>query len=186
MSRTTAASLVLLCLLTACKPQPKTVTGTVNSPLTEPDTVNSMPVEAKVGEGMSLSVKGLDGKAIELTALRGQWVVVNMWATWCGPCIEEMPELSALDSMHEDVTVIGLDMEDIPLEDLKAFLEKHPVTYPIAAMDPMQPPAGFGAVQFLPKTWLIDPTGKLHKIFAGPVNAALLRSEIDSATKAKK
>lgn len=166
----------------ACKPQTSQSPTVAPAPTAKPP---SAPVEAKVGEAMSLSVKTLDGKNFDLAAQRGHWVVVNMWATWCGPCIEEMPELSAFDAMNEDTKVIGLDMEDITPQELEASLEKHPVTYPIAAMDPANPPAGFGSVQYLPKTWLIDPAGKLAKVFAGPVDATQLRAGMDQAVSAK-
>lgn len=142
----------------------------------------TLPTEAKVGEHMTLSVPTLEGKRFTLEAERGSWVVVNMWATWCGPCIEEMPELSALDAMHEDIRVIGLDMEDLPRAELDAFLAKHPVVYPIAAVDPSQPPAGFGSVQYLPKTWLINPNGVLVQVFPGPVTAQRL---LDAIARAK-
>ncbi|QYR53529.1 TlpA family protein disulfide reductase [Lysobacter soyae] len=179
-----AASLIVVLGAGACSRQtPTGATADAPEQATQAP-VPAPPTEAKVGDAMTLSVPTLDGKTFDLAAQRGHWVVVNMWATWCGPCIEEMPELSALDAMNEDVKVIGLDMEDIARADLDAFLEKHPVVYPIAAMDPMRPPAGFGSVQFLPKTWLIDPNGKLARVFAGPVHANMLREEIDKSAKA--
>ena len=83
----------------------------------------------------ALEVKTVDGKPWRLADHRGRWVVVNYWATWCGPCLKEMPELSALDAMREDVEVIGLAYEDIAPADLQAFLAQHPVVYPVAPVD---------------------------------------------------
>lgn len=184
MSRGTIQKLFLatawLAVVAGCKPEPAPPAAPAPAAPVTPAAAPAAPTEAKPGEVMSLKVKTLDGKAFDLAALRGHWVVVNMWATWCGPCIEEMPELSALDAMNEDIKVIGLDMEDLPRAELDAFLEKHPVVYPIAQIDPTQPPPGFGMVQFLPKTWLIGPEGTLVKVFAGPVNAARIRAEIDA------
>lgn len=124
-----------------------------------------------------LKVATLDGKQFDLAAQRGQWVVVNFWATWCGPCLKEMPELSALDAMREHVEVIGLDYEDIAPNDLKAFMQKHPVVYPIAIVDVYKPPQDFEAPRGLPNTYLIAPDGRVAKRFLGPVTA----KDIDEA-----
>jgi len=128
----------------------------------------------------TLEVTTIDGKPWTLAARRGQWVVVNFWATWCGPCLKEMPDLSALDAMREHVEVIGLDYEDIEPADLKAFMQKHPVVYPIAIVDVYKPPRYFEAPRGLPNTYLIAPDGKVAKRFLGPVTA----KDIDEAIAA--
>jgi len=128
----------------------------------------------------TLKVATIDGKQFDLAAQRGQWVVVNYWATWCGPCLKEMPDLSALDAMREHVEVIGLDYEDIEPDALKAFLKQHPVVYPIAIVDVYNPPKDFEAPRGLPNTYLIAPDGKVAKHFLGPVTA----KDIDEAIAA--
>ena len=125
-----------------------------------------------------LEVKTIDGKAWRLADHRGRWVVVNYWATWCGPCLKEMPDLSALDAMREDVDVIGLAYEDTTPADLRTFLLKHPVVYPVAIVDVYAPPAAFDAPRGLPTTWLIAPDGKVARHFLGPVTAADLQAAI--------
>jgi thiol-disulfide isomerase/thioredoxin len=126
----------------------------------------------------ALEVTTVDGKPWRLADRRGHWVVVNYWATWCGPCLKEMPELSALDAMREDVEVIGLAYEDTTPSDLKAFLVKHPVVYPVAPVDVYDPPAAFDAPRGLPTTWLIAPDGRVARHFLGPVTAADLEAAI--------
>lgn len=126
----------------------------------------------------TLEVSTIDGKPWRLADHRGHWVVVNYWATWCGPCLKEMPELSALDAMREDVDVIGLAYEDTTPADLKAFLGKHPVVYPVAVVDVYSPPAAFDAPRGLPTTWLIAPDGRVAHHFLGPVTAADLEAAI--------
>lgn len=129
----------------------------------------------------TLQVQTVDGKAYDLAAHRGQWVVVNFWATWCGPCLQEMPELSALHAMRGNVEVVGLAYEDIEPEEMSQFLQEHPVAYPIAILDPYNPPQDFATPRGLPMTYLIAPDGKVAKQFLGPVNAQIVEQAIVDA-----
>lgn len=128
-----------------------------------------------------LGVDTLDGSSFDLAAQRGKWVVVNYWATWCSPCLKEMPDLDAFARARDDVTVIGLAYEDISVEDMRAFLVEHPVSYPIAIIDVYEPPAAFPAPRGLPMTWLIGPEGQVAKHFLGPITVRDLEQAIVAA-----
>jgi thiol-disulfide isomerase/thioredoxin len=132
-----------------------------------------------------LSVQTIEGQPYELAAQRGQWVVVNFWATWCGPCIKEMPELSELDSARDDISVIGLAFEEIEVADMQKFLAKRPVSYPIAILDVYAPPADFPAPKGLPMTWLIGPDGEVANKFLGPVTRKDLENAVAAAASEK-
>ena len=174
--------------LAGCKPDAgEAPAPAARSPAVAADTVaKAAPVtggeaSANATKAMpSLRVTTVDGKPWDLAQHRGRWVVVNFWATWCAPCLKEMPDLSALDAMREHVEVIGLAYEDIEPAALQAFLEEHPVAYPIAIVDVYAPPADFATPRGLPTTYLLAPDGKLSKHFLGPVTAA----EIDAAIAA--
>lgn len=129
-------------------------------------------------ERPSLQVTTLDGAEYDLTGQRGKWVIVNYWATWCGPCIKEMPELSALAALRQHIAVIGLAFEDTSEDELRAFLAKRPVAYPIARIDVYEPPKDFGAPRGLPTTWLIGPDGRMLRKYTGPVTARMLEDDI--------
>jgi len=129
----------------------------------------------------ALRVSTLDGEAYDLAERRGRWVVVNFWATWCAPCLKEMPELSALDAMHEHIEVIGLAYEEIEPDAMRAFLVEHPVVYPVAIVDTYDPPADFDTPRGLPMTWLIAPDGTVAHRVVGPVTAADIEAAIAAA-----
>jgi thiol-disulfide isomerase/thioredoxin len=125
-----------------------------------------------------LVVETLEGRSYDLASQRGQWVVVNFWATWCPPCIKEMPELSALDADRDDVSVVGLAFEEIDPEELRTFLKNHPVVYPVALVDVYNPPADFSTPRGLPLTYLIAPDGTVADKVMGPVTRAELEKMI--------
>lgn len=127
----------------------------------------------------TLKINTLDGKPYDLAQQRGKYVIVNYWATWCVPCIKEMPDISRFVAAHKDqVGAIGLAYEDTDKADIQAFLAKHPVSYPIAQVTLDQPPKDFDEPRGLPTTWLIGPDGKVARRFVGPVTEASLGEAI--------
>ena len=132
-------------------------------------------------ERPTLKIATLDGAQYDLAAKRGRWVVVNFWATWCSPCLKEMPELDALDAEREDIEVLGLAYEEIEPADLRAFLAERPVKYPVAIVDVYDPPADFPTPRGLPMTHVIAPDGTVAKRFMGPVTKDELAAVVDGA-----
>lgn len=144
------------------------------------DRAQAQTAQGLVGTTPTLVIGTLDGASFDLSAQRGRWVVLNWWATWCGPCIKEIPELNEL-ARRDDVAVLGLDFEEIERADLDAFLVEHPVGYPIAPVDVFEPPAGFPVPRGLPLTYLVAPDGVVAKAFVGPVTRADLERAIADA-----
>lgn len=140
---------------------------------------------AEAAKTPELKVATLDGGTFDLAAQRGKWVIVNFWATWCSPCIKEMPDISRFVESREDVSAIGLAFGDEEIPDVVAFLKKHPVKYPIANVPIAEPPKDFGAPKGLPTTYLIAPDGSIAKKFTGPVTTADLEKAIAAGAKAK-
>ncbi|MGN2254717.1 TlpA family protein disulfide reductase [Frateuria sp. GZRe12] len=138
----------------------------------------AVPVQAAMPAQPSLKVTTLDGKPFDLAAQRGYWVIVNFWATWCVPCIKEMPDISHFVKTHANVRAIGLAYEDSDKADIQAFLAKHPVSYPIAQVSLDDSPKDFDEPRGLPTTYLIAPDGHVAKRFVGPVTGQSLDAAI--------
>lgn len=140
-----------------------------------------LPFEKVLGEGevIDLSLPRLGGETLQFSDYRGQWLVVNYWATWCAPCRKEIPELSELHDEREDITVLGLAFEDADESDFEDFLSEFEVTYPILLVDVYNPPEPFGSPKALPTTYILDPEGRSVKTFVGPVTRQTLESFIN-------
>ena len=124
----------------------------------------------------------------DLKDYRGKWVVVNYWATWCPPCLEEIPDLIKFHDKHKDhdAVVVGVDYEDLTATQLAGHVKQLGISYPVMQADPSVNPA-FGDVPGLPTTFLINPQGELVAKQVGPITAAALESYIHrkSAAQAK-
>lgn len=169
---------VLLVLLAACGGGQEPGT---EAPPAEPPEGGADPRPAAAGDGQaapSFALETLDHGRFDLAEQRGHWVVVNFWATWCTPCLEEIPDLSALAARREDVRVIGLAYEEIEPEAMRDFLQAHPAGYPVAILDIYDPPPGIDPPRGLPLTWLVAPDGGLVRRFLGPVTSEDLEAEI--------
>src|SRR6201985_1446676 len=127
----------------------------------------------------SLSVKTLDGGSFDLSKQSGKWVIVNFWATWCSPCLKELPDISAFVTAHKDkVAGIGLDFEDTEKADVEKFLQQHTLSYPVAQVNPDDPPKDFDTPKGLPNTYVIAPDGHVAKAFLGPITMSDLDAVI--------
>ena len=176
-----AALVAALAMLAACK-QPTAPTTDTAKPSAAATAAPAATAQVKATKDIpSLKTTTVDGKAFDLAAHRGKWVVVNFWATWCAPCLKEMPELSALDAMREHIEIIGLAYEDIEPAAMQSFLKEHPVVYPVAIIDTFEPPKDFATPRGLPMTYLISPEGKVARQFLGPVTAHDIESAIAAA-----
>jgi len=190
MNRVALAAVFLVLLLAACRPasdaptdaaaEPAAGTPALTAPdAAQPDAAAADGTEPERPDQPGLNVTTIDGSQYDLAELRGQWVVVNFWATWCSPCLKEMPELSALHTMREHISVVGLAYEEIDVPAMQSFLTEHPVAYPIAIIDVYAPPADFETPRGLPMTYLIAPDGKVARQFLGPVTAKEIETAIE-------
>ncbi|HEY1611980.1 MAG TPA: TlpA disulfide reductase family protein [Paraburkholderia sp.] len=136
-----------------------------------------------VGQLWSAGLTNIDGKPQSLAAYKGKPVVVNFWASWCGPCVAEMPELSAISREYakKGIQFVGVGVDTAP--NVKAFLQKVKVDYPVYI-------AGFGGADLarafgnqaggLPFTVIIDAKGTVRSTKLGQIKPDELRRTLDA------
>jgi cytochrome c biogenesis protein CcmG/thiol:disulfide interchange protein DsbE len=110
---------------------------------------------------------------------RGEWVLVNLWASWCIPCREEAPVLERFYRRQRasETTVVGINVQD-NRDDAVAFLREHPTTYPQLRSVGDERSSAFGSTG-VPENFLVDPRGHLALIWRGPVDDRFLRERIE-------
>ena len=134
-----------------------------------PDEVFALPPATLDGFG--------GGPAVDLTDFRGRPLIVNFWATWCAPCVKEMPDLQEVAAEAEGkVAFLGIDVEDAP-SNAEPFVEELGITYPLA-LDPRREYSrqvnNFG----MPTTLFVDADGLVRYRHTGPLDAEQLRALI--------
>jgi thiol-disulfide isomerase/thioredoxin len=130
-------------------------------------------------ETVDFELPVLGGETARLSDWRGQWVLVNYWATWCAPCRKEIPDFSDMHDARDDITVLGLAFEDTAVEAFEEFLKDYPASYPILLVDVYSPPEVLGAPRALPTSFLVNPEGELVETWIGPLTSETIQARID-------
>ena len=132
-----------------------------------------LPCCAKEGKapsstsGPDFTLKTLDGQEVTLSKLRGKVILLDFWATWCGPCRESIPHLVHLQKTYQEkgFEVIGMNMDKGDAETVRHFVKSMDIPYTIA-LTPDEVSRNYG-VTALPTTILIDKEGKIRQKFLG-------------------
>lgn len=146
--------------------------------------------------GMSFSstqAKDMDfidfsGKATKLSDYKGNWVIVNLWASWCPPCITEMPELVMFHDKYagRGAMVLGVNYENSPLDKVKTFADDLLINFPLVRfknMDLNSNRTEFGPLRGLPSTYIVSPEGEVVAARTGMVNLEMLEEFIENYEK---
>ena len=124
------------------------------------------------------SLKDSKGKVHNLSDYKGKWVLVNFWATWCPPCLDEIPDLIALhEHKNSKVVVIGVAMDYQNPKQVIEFADSMFISYPIV-LGNQKMAAQIGPVDGLPTTYLYNPQGKMVAQNVGAVTRAAIESFI--------
>ncbi|AKZ61397.1 alkyl hydroperoxide reductase [Herbaspirillum hiltneri N3] len=147
----------------------------------QPQAVQQTPEARAVANLFAQTMPDAAGKPQALSQWKGKPLIINFWATWCAPCVEEMPELAALQAEVAPVQIIGIGVDS--QENIAQFAEKFHIYYPLYV-------AGTGATDLLrqfgnqagglPFTVLVGLDGNLKKVYLGRLNFDELRRDLAS------
>ena len=130
------------------------------------------------------SLTDLNEKTVRLSDYRGQVVLLDFWATWCGPCEKEIPEFVQMQDKYRNLgfQVIGISMDDSP-KPVRNFYERFRLNYPVAMGDAKVAQL-YGGVYGLPVTFVIGRDGSITAKFKGAADLVVLHNKIESEIKA--
>ena len=136
------------------------------------------PIATAVAES---DIKNLDGTTFKVADKKGKVILLNLWATWCGPCRSEMPALVRMQDKHRDagLEIVGLNTDDETLEEINAFVDEMKLNYTIAWADTNLQAALLNITKFpgIPQSFLIDRNGDLRGVFKGANRADIAKME---------
>jgi thiol-disulfide isomerase/thioredoxin len=147
--------------------------------------------EAKESEkkAVDLTLKDLEGKKVSLKDLRGKVVVVDVWATWCHYCVEEIPDLIAMQKAAEKektpLQIIGISV-DRDKDAVKPFAKEHKINYPILYSEEKALKKAFGDVYGLPTKFILNDKGVVVDKIIGALPAKKMQERIEKHLPKKK
>ena len=175
-----AAGLLFVGCSSPSENQPTAVAGGSDEPAavfevpSDGVTLRFVDTPASVG---SLTMQTIDGEFLEMSDLRGKVVLVNFWATWCGPCREEIPYLASLTERYpEHLVVIGVSEDAGGVDMVEAFADQYGVNYPIVMSTP-EIKRAFPGVFALPTSFVVDPDGQMVQTHVGLISPVILEQE---------
>ena len=124
--------------------------------------IPALTFSQKATKAPNFSLKAADGKVIDLQKLKGKIVVLNFWATWCGPCKAEIPGFLEVYKQYKPkgLEIVGISLDRDGWKPVKPFIERYKITYPVVVGDGDLADA-YGGIQAIPTTFVVDRKGNI-------------------------
>jgi thiol-disulfide isomerase/thioredoxin len=127
-----------------------------------------------------LQLEDINGSSFNFSSLKGKWVFINYWASWCGPCLDEIAEFNQLyDSKPDNIAVFAVNFDSVPLFEQKIMAKKFSIHYPsLQQRSTSQLP--LGNISVVPVTFVFNPAGKLATTLYGGQTIQSLKEAISA------
>jgi len=123
-------------------------------------------------------LKDIQGAKIPFSQLKGKWVMINYWSSWCQPCLDEVKTLNAFYKAHQGkVALFAVNFDGLPLKEQKVLIKKAGIRFPSLATNPRRQ-LGLEELRGVPATFVFDPNGRLRKTLYGEQSMGSLNRAI--------
>jgi peroxiredoxin len=156
---------------------------TRSTPEKNPGAAGKVPIPAGGGaigsQAADFALADLSGKTVHLSDFKGKVVIVDFWATWCGPCRVEIPDFVRLQSKYRDkgLAIVGLSLDADGEKAVKPFVEEHDINYTMLIAND-ETAKSFGGILGIPTTFVIDRQGRIVQKFVGVMPAKTFEDTI--------
>ena len=174
--------LVLMFIVAGCKkkgPEPTQQAEVKAEEKTTQPSGDKAPPGPSAKSAPSFTLQDLNGKQVSLSDFKGKVVILDFWATWCPPCVKEIPHFIALYEQYKDqgFAIVGISVDREGINVVKSFARKYQVNYPILMTDG-QVDKAYGGIPSIPTTFVIDSAGNIRQKYVGYRDKAVFEADI--------